>query len=44
MLHKDDKQNNITLKWQNHERKYLIYMKITYLNKMKEEKWFRGWF
>jgi len=31
-LHKDDKQNNVVLRRQNHKIKNYIDMKITYLN------------
>ena len=35
---KQEKQNKVTLKLQNHERKSKIYLKITYLNKNGGEK------
>jgi len=36
--HKDDKQNNVTLRRRNHERKNQIDVKITYFNEWEREK------
>jgi len=38
-IHNDDKQNNVTLRRRNHDRKTSFDVKITYLNKREGEKW-----
>jgi hypothetical protein len=40
--HKDDKQNSVALRRQNHKRKTQFDVKITYLNRREGEKRFRG--
>jgi len=40
--HKDDKQNDVTLRRRNQEKN--IYVKVTSLNKSEGEKWFNVWF
>jgi len=40
--YKDDKQNKVALRWQNHERRNEIYVKIAYFNKREIEKRVRG--